>query len=136
MILEVILQVCIRDRCRHVLLEPIGDTADDEAIAIRTLVEAAAAVGKAAFGVIKIDPSARRAIESAHGADGARDLLSIGANVLHGRAADGTGNAAEALDARKIRSNAGADQSVPVLTGSGRENGYVALDAAQGDVEH
>src|SRR6202034_4779152 len=104
-------------------------------VAVRTLIEAAAAIRKATVGVAEIDPGMGVAVEGAHGADGARDLLSIGAHVLHRRAADGAGNAAETFDSGESGIDAAGDERIPAFACSGRECGSIAFDPAQRNVE-
>src|SRR5258708_2388402 len=61
------------------------------------------------------------AVKTPHGDYCLGNFLSVRPDILHWRATDESRNTAEALDARKIVFNAMHDKSVPILTGSGRD---------------
>ena len=58
-------------------------------------------------------------VEGAYRYDGLRNILPIGAYILHGRAAHRAGNAGEALAPRIVRGDGIGDQPVPVFSGRG-----------------
>src|SRR5437867_3747760 len=69
-----------------------------------------------------------------------RNFLSVSSDVLHRRSADGSGNAAQALDTGEITLNAELYQSIPFLACTGTNDGFIAiivpLDAHQIDLQN
>ncbi len=97
-------------------IEAEGDGGDDVAVAVGG-VEDASAVGEAALVAGEIDEGGGFEVEGADGGDGVGDLLTVGSYVLDGGAADGAGDAGEALDAGDSLLGDVEDEGVPVAAG-------------------
>src|SRR5579862_6229870 len=103
--------------------ERIGDAEDDEASAL-SRVEDAGAVGESAgFGAEFADLGVVK-VEDFDGLDRVGDFLPIRADVLHRRAANAAGNAAQAFDAGASGSDCLGDNPVPGFAGAGIEQDF------------
>ena len=67
------------------------------------------------------------AVPGPHGHDGLGHLLAVSSHVLHRRPTHQAGDAAQALDARQPLAHAEADESGPVLSGPGPDQGAGAV---------
>ena len=94
-------------------VEAEADGGDDVAVAVSG-VEDASAVGEAALVGGEIDEGGGFEVEGADGGDGVGDLLTVGSYVLNGGAADGAGDAGEALDSGDSLLGDVEDEGVPV----------------------
>lgn len=115
---EVALQVSVCELWGGRAIEAEGYLADDVAIAVSG-VEDAAAVGEAALLVGEGDEGESFEVEDADVGDRVGDLLAVGADVLDGRAADAAGNAGEAFDAADSLLTDVEDKVVPLGARSG-----------------
>ena len=120
-------------------VEAEGDGGDDVAVAVGG-VEDAAAVGEVAVGGREGDEGEGFAVEGADVGDGLGDLLTVGADVLDGRAADEAGDAGEALDAGEVCLADGEGEGVPVGAGGdgvgdGLRGAVEERRSGEGDVE-
>src|SRR5215471_20846500 len=84
-------------------------------------VEDASAVRKTARIVVQFGDFAGGDLESAHTHDGLRDLLAVGADILHRRSAHSSGNAAQALQAGAVFADSESHHLIPILAGAGTE---------------
>jgi hypothetical protein len=97
-------------------IEAKGHSRDDVTITVRG-VEDASAVRKSRLFAIEIDKGICCQIEGADIDDGVRHFLTVGTDVLNGRAADGTRDACKTLDtADSLLANL-KDERVPVRSG-------------------
>ena len=106
---------------------------------VHRALESRVAVGELAFGGGERADRGGVAVPDPHPRDRLRDVLSVGADVLHGRRADEPGDAGQRLDARPAAVDRVGDDVVPHLTGGdahGRAGAVVGgfdVDAARGD---
>jgi len=84
-------------------------------------VEEAGAVAEVAGGFVEGDVGLLFAVEGVDGDDGFGDFLAVGADVLDGRAADGAGDAGQALDAGVVGGYSVLDEGVPGFAGADGE---------------
>ena len=108
-------------------VEAEGDGGDDVAAGLDG-VEQASAVAELAGFAGKLDEAVRLKIQSADSVDGLRNLLPVGANILHRGASGKAGDAGEALDAGQILITCLVDKGFPGETG-------VSAELASGDVD-
>ena len=141
---EVTDKVGVGEVRRGVLVEAEGDLGDDVAVTVGR-VEDAVAIAEAAVRVGQGDEGEGFEIEGTHGVDGLGDLLTVGADVLYGGAADGAGDAGEALDAADALLADVLDELVPVHSGRDVEVDVAAagdgcqargFDGTDGDAEN
>ena len=97
---------------------------DDEAVEIAPL-ETAGAIAEFAVGVRELHELERLAIHRFDAGDGARDVLSVGADVLHWRAADLTRNPRQAFEPRAFGGNRRGDERIPRLARTRAEAGSI-----------
>jgi len=109
---KVTLQVGVGELWGRGTVEAEGDLGDDVAVAMGS-VEEAAAVGKAALLACECGEPEAFKVKGANLRDGVGDLLPVGPDVLYGRAADGAGDAGEALDAADSLLADLQDEAVP-----------------------
>ena len=128
---EVLLHVAVGEVRRLVQLQLVLDMRDGVAAFVRG-VEDAAPVGETAVGRGEMHHFFRLQIERAHADDGSRDLLPIGADVLHGRATDAAGDAGETFDAGAVPLHRKAYHRVPAGARIDRDAGKAAAGALVG----
>ena len=135
------LEVGKRERRRAMRVQGKRHAQDDVAAALRGVQPA----GPIAKATVLIGPFHNRAgvrIETANGVDGLRNLLPIGADILHGGPTGGPGDAGEAFHAGKVGIDGVLHQRVPRCAGSGMDKDPplrvrgLGSDASQSDMKH
>ena len=109
---EVLLQVCVF-QVRLAIMEQAEADAQDDIATLFCGVEDAGPIGETAFGVLQRDDRVRLRVVSRDLFDRFRNLLPLGADVLHRRAADRSRNAAQIFNAGAVVGNGGGDEAVP-----------------------
>src|SRR5262249_54735731 len=128
-------QVCILDGWPAVLRKPERNLQHDVFVAMRG-VQDAGAVGEAAVGVAPVAYFAGRNLEHAYGGDGLGHLLAIGADVLHRRSADSSGNSAETFKTSAIPGDGHGHEVVPILPRASGEFRAGTLNSKESDLQH
>src|SRR5580698_2411610 len=109
------LQIPIGDGRHCAKLKPIVDSRDHVAPAIYR-IEAAAAIRKSALGGGEIDKDASAQIIGADLIDAVGDLLPVGANILHRRAACRSRNSRQALNSSTSVIHRSMDEAIPIFS--------------------
>ena len=120
---EVALEVGIVDARLALGPERKADAQNDEASALAGVEDAGAIAEGAGLAAEFADLNVLvPQVEYLHGSNRAGDLLSVGADILHGRSAHAAGNAAEALDARAASHHGTGNKLIPGFAGADVKN--------------
>jgi hypothetical protein len=136
---ELLLQVCIGETRFTIVHERVGNAQNHVAPASAG-VKNAAPVTKPAIGFFELLFFAALDVERDHAVDCLGNLLSIRADVLHGRAAHAARNSAQALDAGAMMLYRGRDERIPILAGAYIEVGcavtMAVVDSQKRNLQH
>ena len=106
----------------------------DDDITVRGALEDAVAIGECAVAACQADDFAAHAVEGFDDVDVLAHLDAIGADVLDGRGADGTGDQGEVLESRESVSQRPQHQRMPLDAGIGADDRTPAIVLDEADV--
>src|SRR5262245_32650602 len=121
-------EIGIADRRLSLRFQRVSDRRHDVSVASRGVAEAGA-VAEPALRIAKFGEPSGETVKDANRSDRLAHLLTIGADVLNGRAADAARDPAQTFDARQIALDASAYKLVPIFACPGDADDPVALIA-------
>ena len=131
---KILLQVGVGEARCAVFLQSVVDAGDDVASALGG-VENAAAIREAAVRRREFPDFETAEVDGANGDDGFGNFLSVSANVLDGRSADGAGDSGKTFDAGIVLGDSVANKGIPVFPSGDAEDIAPLCDSFKGDAQ-